>query len=174
MRKNSNYLFYFYKYFYLWYFHIFLFLCILKCYLFLRRKAEFSSIIRLLQSSGTINPSNMLIHCSRNVLDFMLSVYKCKMFLESCTQNVLFTNLVNILFWDKGFYSKFKPVSHSATLSQSKLPVPDGELKRQWLVFDVETQNVSNCHESDHCKKHLLPLHSCISRRGIKGKWFLS
>ncbi len=45
----------------------------------------------------------------------MLSVYKCKMFLESCTQNVLFTNLVNILFWDKGFYSKFKPVSHSAS-----------------------------------------------------------
>ncbi len=43
--KTRNYLFYFYKYFYLWYFHIFLFLCILKCYLFLRRKAEFSSSI---------------------------------------------------------------------------------------------------------------------------------
>ncbi len=173
MRKNSQLPFLFLQ--------IFLFMILPYISVFMHFKMLFISatqswifVKHYSSLQGSINPSNMLIHCSRNVLDFMLSVYKCKMFLESCTQNVLFTNLVNILFWDKGFYSKFKPVSHSATLSQSKLPVPDGELKSQWLVFDVETQNVSNCHESDHCKKHLLPLHSCISRRGIKGKWFLS
>ncbi len=118
-----------------------LFISVMQSWIFVK---HYSSL------QGPINPSNMLIHCSRNILDFLVYI-NTKFFLEFCTQNVLFTNLVNASFWDKGFYNKFKPVSHSATLSQSKLPVPDGELKSQLLVFDVETQNVSNCHESDHC-----------------------